>query len=66
MFELKGDILEGGLHCLGSRGGSGSGQPWEVGSWKVAPWFFEKWKLLLDRHGGDLWGEPPLVNHFSC
>lgn len=66
MFELKGDILEGGLLCLGSRGGSGSGQPWEVGSWKVAPWFFEKWKLLLDRHGGDLWGEPPLVNHFSC
>ncbi|KAL2809827.1 hypothetical protein BJX63DRAFT_403882 [Aspergillus granulosus] len=61
MFELKGDIVEGGLLCLGSgrdmasRGG-GSGQPWEVGSWEIAPWFLNKWKLLLDKNSGDLWG----------
>ncbi|GKZ21816.1 hypothetical protein AbraCBS73388_007731 [Aspergillus brasiliensis] len=63
IFELKGDIVEGGLLCLGS--GSGSGQPWEVGSWEVAPWFFKKWKLLLDRHGRDLWGEPALAKPLS-
>ncbi|KAL2846883.1 hypothetical protein BJY01DRAFT_263208 [Aspergillus pseudoustus] len=62
MFELKADIVEGGLLCLGSRDGvalkaGGSGQPWEGGSWETAPWFFTKWKLLLDKSsGGDLWG----------
>ncbi|CEL11035.1 hypothetical protein ASPCAL14142 [Aspergillus calidoustus] len=68
MFELKGDIVEGGLLCLGSGAGrdgakvigngSGSvtGQPWEVGSWEIAPWFLKKWKLLLDKESGDLWG----------
>ncbi|KIA75562.1 hypothetical protein HK57_00665 [Aspergillus ustus] len=64
MFELKADIVEGGLLCLGSRNdvalkpdGSGSGQPWEGGSWEIAPWFLSKWKLLLDRNSsGDVWG----------
>ncbi|KAJ0416237.1 hypothetical protein BJY00DRAFT_317122 [Aspergillus carlsbadensis] len=66
MIELKGDIVEGGLLCLGSGagrdganvlgGGSVTGQPWEVGSWQIAPWFLKKWKLLLDKESGDLWG----------
>ncbi|KAL3459222.1 hypothetical protein BJX64DRAFT_265242 [Aspergillus heterothallicus] len=61
MFELKADIVEGGLLCLGTGNevasrGNDSSQPWEVGSWQIAPWFLKKWKLLLDNHGGDLWG----------
>ncbi|KAL2827776.1 hypothetical protein BDW59DRAFT_171220 [Aspergillus cavernicola] len=55
MFELKVDIIEGGLVCSGSRGG-GSGQPWDLRSWEVLPWFRRKWRLLLEREGGDFWG----------
>ncbi|KAL3494139.1 hypothetical protein BJX62DRAFT_198606 [Aspergillus germanicus] len=66
MFELKGDIVEGGLLCLGTAagrdgakvigGGTSTGQPWEVGSWEIAPWFLKKWKLLLDKESENLWG----------
>ncbi|KAL4867804.1 hypothetical protein BDV12DRAFT_197816 [Aspergillus spectabilis] len=66
MVELKVDIIDGGLVCWGGkegyvggrekRKGAGGGQPWDFRSWKVAPWFWEKWKLLLDGEGGDLWG----------
>jgi hypothetical protein len=66
MFELKGDIVEGGLLCLGTEAGrdgakiiggkSGNGQPWEVGSWEIAPWFLKKWKLLLDEESENILG----------
>ncbi|KAL4755665.1 uncharacterized protein BDW70DRAFT_165243 [Aspergillus foveolatus] len=62
MFELKRDIIEGGLVCWGVDGCEPDkqrerrGQPWELGSWKIAPWFRAKWKLLLSEAGGDLFG----------
>ncbi|KAL2869455.1 uncharacterized protein BJX67DRAFT_347396 [Aspergillus lucknowensis] len=66
IFELKQDIFEGGLVCWGlgedvmsltRRGsGSGSGHPWDLRSWRVAPWFFDKWKMLLSGDAGDFWG----------
>ncbi|KAL4913052.1 hypothetical protein BDW62DRAFT_205937 [Aspergillus aurantiobrunneus] len=54
MGDLKMDIIDGGLVCKG--GGSGSGQPWDLRSWQVAPWFSKKWRLLMDGEGGDLYG----------
>lgn len=60
MFELKRDIIEGGLICWAvndcepDRQRKGRGQPWELGSWKISPWFRAKWKLLLSETGGDL------------
>ncbi|KAL4973823.1 hypothetical protein BDW66DRAFT_98566 [Aspergillus desertorum] len=62
MFELKRDIIEGGLVCWGvddcdlDKKGKGGGQPWDLRSWEVAPWFRAKWRLLLSGEGGDLWG----------
>jgi hypothetical protein len=62
MFELKKDIIEGGLVCWGvndcepDKQRKGRGQPWELGSWKIAPWFRAKWRLLLSGAGGDLFG----------
>ncbi|KAL4815800.1 hypothetical protein BDW67DRAFT_163651 [Aspergillus spinulosporus] len=62
MFELKRDIIEGGLICWGlddcehDKERKGQGQPWELGSWKIAPWFRAKWRLLLSEVGVDLFG----------
>ncbi|KAL4783917.1 hypothetical protein BJX76DRAFT_328866 [Aspergillus varians] len=58
MVELKKDIIQGGIVCkgAGSGNGGGSGQPWDLRSWEVAPWFWKKWRLLLNgEEGGDLW-----------
>lgn len=52
MADLKMDIIDGGLVC---KPGAGSGQPWDLRSWEVSPWFWKKWKLLLDGEGGGLW-----------
>ncbi|GES60426.1 hypothetical protein COH20_005622 [Aspergillus terreus] len=39
--DLKTDIVvRGGITCQG-------GQPWDRRSWRVAPWFWKKWRLLL-------------------
>lgn len=57
-LELKRDIMCGGLVCWGTRYGSshgGNGQPWDVRSWEAAPWFLEKWRLLVGGKDGDLW-----------
>ncbi|KAL5042388.1 hypothetical protein BDW71DRAFT_190129 [Aspergillus fruticulosus] len=62
IFELKRDIIEGGLLCWGvddcelDRRRKGGGQPWDLRSWEVAPWFKAKWRLLLSGEGADLWG----------
>ncbi|KAL4734591.1 hypothetical protein BDV11DRAFT_197969 [Aspergillus similis] len=62
IFELKRDIIEGGLVCWGmddcehNKQKNGGGQPWELASWKVSPWFRDKWRLLLSETGEDLFG----------
>jgi Domain of unknown function (DUF3425) len=47
-WELKGDI-NAGLVCWNPGGGTGEGnvQPWDVRSWKAAPWFLKKWRMLI-------------------
>ncbi|KKK23146.1 hypothetical protein P175DRAFT_0527168 [Aspergillus ochraceoroseus IBT 24754] len=56
-FDLKKDIVEGGLVCWGAvdTANLASGQPWDLRSWEAAPWFLQKWKLLLNGNDGDLW-----------
>jgi Domain of unknown function (DUF3425) len=57
-LELKRDIMEGGLMCWGSRNDpfhEGNGQPWDLRSWEAAPWFLNKWKLLVGGKDGELW-----------
>lgn len=54
MADLKMDIIDGGLVC---KPGAEGGQPWDLRSWEVSPWFWKKWKLLLDGEGGGLWDE---------
>lgn len=67
-FDLKKDVIEGGLICWAAQRG-GNSQPWDKRSWEAAPWFLQKWRLLVDGPHSDLWqqsawwqgmrGEPP-------
>lgn len=52
-LELKKDIIFGGLVCWGTKKNPG-GQPWDMRSWEAAPWFLEKWRLLVDGRDGEL------------
>ncbi|KAF2648739.1 hypothetical protein K491DRAFT_684457 [Lophiostoma macrostomum CBS 122681] len=54
-FELKADILIGGMRCWQSRGHA-SGQPWDRRCWEVEPWFLKKWGWLIEE-GGRLEGQ---------
>ncbi|KAF2739778.1 hypothetical protein EJ04DRAFT_549050 [Polyplosphaeria fusca] len=49
-FDLKRDILSGGLVCWKSRARD-SGQPWDRRSWEAEPWFLEKWGWLCEEQG---------------
>ncbi|KAF2116444.1 hypothetical protein BDV96DRAFT_599162 [Lophiotrema nucula] len=49
-FDLKKDILRGGMVCWKSRARD-SGQPWDRRSWEVEPWFAEKWGWLIEEQG---------------
>lgn len=49
-FELKADILNGGMVCWRSRGRD-EGLPWDRRSWEVMPWFLEKWSWLIEEQG---------------
>ncbi|KAH8807542.1 hypothetical protein F5884DRAFT_789489 [Xylogone sp. PMI_703] len=59
-LELKKDIVTGGLVCWASTDGNSrsnyrKGQPWDLRSWEVAPWFFQKWRMLMDGEDGEAW-----------
>lgn len=59
-WDLKKDIMLGGLLCWRSErcsdgvGSGPSGQPWDIGSWEVAPWFLKKWRMLMVEDVGDV------------
>ncbi|KAK9387830.1 hypothetical protein V1515DRAFT_534592 [Lipomyces mesembrius] len=46
LFDLKKDIIEDGL--IYDRKDNGSKKPWDMRSWEAAPWFLNKWRLLID------------------
>lgn len=45
-MALKKDVFKEGLACLRDDE-RGNRQPWDMASWKTAPWFASKWRLLL-------------------
>jgi hypothetical protein len=45
-MELKKDIFTG-IYCQRHCDRTGTGQPWDMGSWKATPWFLKKWRLLI-------------------
>lgn len=49
LWDLKRDI-NAGLVCWSPGNGTGGGnvQPWDVRSWKAAPWFLRKWRMLIE------------------
>ena len=49
-FELKQDIISGGMICWKSRAGA-EGLPWDRRSWEVQPWFWTKWSWLIEEQG---------------
>ncbi|KAK9491666.1 hypothetical protein V1508DRAFT_373435 [Lipomyces doorenjongii] len=51
--ELEDDIFNG-LICWRTAS-RGSGQPWDMRSWEVQPWFFKKWGILLGGEEGEAW-----------
>ena len=59
-WDLKKDIMLGGLlcwrpeRCSDGVGSGSSGQPWDIGSWEVAPWFLKKWRMLMVEDVGDV------------
>jgi hypothetical protein len=56
LIELKNDIIDGGLVCwLTSQ--KGSGQPWDKRSWEAAPWFIDKWKVLVGDTNDEIWSQ---------
>ncbi|EED21488.1 conserved hypothetical protein [Talaromyces stipitatus ATCC 10500] len=65
IHELKKDVaVENGIcywSSLGSnRGkslaaGDAQGQPWDMRSWEVAPWFMCKWRALFGGEEGETW-----------
>lgn len=59
-WELKKDILKGGIVCWRSKdsdgvNSNGTGQPWDSRSWEAQPWFLTKWWWLLGGKEGELW-----------
>lgn len=55
MAEFKREIvLRDALACW-SRNGSSSGQPYDLRNWEAAPWFLQKWKMLVDGEEGQIW-----------
>ena len=58
--ELCLDLMNDGIRCWGSTDedslhGRGRGAPWDARSWEAAPWFLEKWEMLIDGRNGDMW-----------
>jgi Domain of unknown function (DUF3425) len=56
--ELKNDLAFGNGICYwssSSSGGGKSGQPWDMRSWEVAPWFWRKWRMLFAGEDGEVW-----------
>ncbi|KIX03234.1 uncharacterized protein Z518_06786 [Rhinocladiella mackenziei CBS 650.93] len=55
-LDLKWDFLEDGLICWRSRtcGGGEPGQPWDMRSWEAAPWFLQKWSMLIKGGNGEI------------
>ena len=49
LWDLKRDI-NAGLVCWSPGNGTGgvNVQPWDVRSWKAAPWFLRKWRMLIE------------------
>jgi Domain of unknown function (DUF3425) len=49
LLDLKRDI-NAGLVCWSPGNGTDGGnvQPWDVRSWKAAPWFLKKWRMLIE------------------
>jgi hypothetical protein len=49
LLDLKRDI-NAGLVCWSPGNGTDGGnvQPWDVRSWKAAPWFLRKWRMLIE------------------
>lgn len=62
IHELKLDIYERGGLTVWQQGfesyhharGRSSCQPWEMSSWEAAPWFIEKWCMVVGGPDGDL------------
>ncbi|KAG9229577.1 hypothetical protein BJ875DRAFT_488775 [Amylocarpus encephaloides] len=56
-LDLKKDVIHEGLMCWyrGSDSIRGSGQPWDMCSWEIAPWFRNKWRMLLDGEEVQVW-----------
>jgi hypothetical protein len=52
--ELKSDIMNDGLICWRTTG-SATGQPWDMKSWEVAPWFLRKWPILVGGEEEEVW-----------
>lgn len=55
LWEMKLDIYTRDALVLcqvsniaGAGAGSTTSQPWDKSSWKVAPWFLSKWKMVVD------------------
>ena len=46
-FRGTGELI-GGEYALPNTSGRHCGNPWEKGSWAVAPWFARKWRHLVD------------------
>lgn len=52
LVDFKRDTLRrGALVCWTS---SSNAQPWDMRSWEVAPWFLDKWKMLVDVEGDEI------------
>ena len=61
VWEMKLDIYRrGGLRKLdvrkGKDGKSRSCPPWEKSSWVAAPWFLQKWRIIIDEDRQQLSG----------
>lgn len=53
LADFKNDIIfNGALVCWTSNS---SFHPWDMRSWEAAPWFLEKWRMLLDGECGEIW-----------
>ncbi|KAH8697642.1 hypothetical protein BGW36DRAFT_397307 [Talaromyces proteolyticus] len=64
--ELKNDLaIENGLSYWSTASneartpmvGATQGQPWDMHSWEVAPWFLCKWRTLFGGEDGEVWNQ---------